>query len=49
MLSEQIKHHVEEEEKQRENMFQQARAADLDQNAFSEQMLARKEELIGTG
>ena len=46
MLSEQIKHHVEEEEKQRENMFQQARAADLDQNAFGEQMLARKEELM---
>ena len=46
VLSEQIKHHVEEEEKQRENMFQQARAADLDQNAFGEQMLARKEELM---
>jgi hemerythrin superfamily protein len=46
VLAEQIKHHVEEEEKQRDNMFQQARAADVDLNALGEQMLARKEELM---
>lgn len=45
VLQEQIEHHVEEEEKQRGNMFQQARAADVDLEALGEQMLARKEEL----
>ena len=30
VLSEEIKHHVKEEEKQHDNMFQQARAADVD-------------------
>lgn len=45
VLSEQIKHHVREEEKQHDNMFQQARAADVDLKMLGEQMLARKEEL----
>ena len=45
VLSEEIKHHVKEEEKQQENMFQQARAADVDLDALGEQMLARKEQL----
>lgn len=45
VLSEEIKHHVKEEEKQHDNMFQQARAADVDLDALSESMLARKEEL----
>ena len=45
VLSEEIKHHVKEEEKQHDNMFQQARAADVDLHALGEQMLARKEEL----
>ncbi|HEU4819761.1 MAG TPA: hemerythrin domain-containing protein, partial [Qipengyuania sp.] len=42
----QIEHHVEEEEKQRDNMFQQARATDVDLDALGERMLARKEELM---
>jgi hemerythrin superfamily protein len=45
VLSEEIKHHVKEEEKQQDNMFQQARAADVDLEALGEQMLARKEQL----
>ena len=45
VLSEEIKHHVKEEEKQHDNMFQQARAADVDLDALGEQMLARKEQL----
>lgn len=46
VLQEQIQHHVEEEEKQRDNMFQQARATDVDLDALGERMLARKEELM---
>ncbi len=45
VLSEEIKHHVKEEEKQHDNMFQQARAADVDLDALGAQMLARKREL----
>lgn len=45
VLSEEIKHHVREEEKQHDNMFQQARAAGVDLDALGEQLLARKEEL----
>ena len=45
VLSEEIKHHVTEEEKQHDNMFQQARAADVDLDMLGEQMLARKAEL----
>lgn len=45
VLSEEIKHHVKEEEKQHDNMFQQARAADIDLDALGEQLLKRKEEL----
>lgn len=45
VLKEQIEHHVKEEEKQHDNMFQQARAADVDLEALGERMLARKEEL----
>lgn len=45
VLKEQIEHHVKEEEKERDNMFQQARAADVDLNELGRQMLARKEEL----
>ena len=45
VLSEEIKHHVKEEEKQHDNMFQQARAAKVDLDALGERMLARKEEL----
>src|ERR1700749_2474625 len=45
VLSEEIKHHVKEEE-QRGGIFSQAREADLDLNALGEQMAARKKELV---
>lgn len=45
VLKEQIEHHVKEEEKQHENMFQQARAANVDLDELGRQMLARKQEL----
>lgn len=44
VLSEMIKHHVKEEE-QRDGIFAQAKAADLDLVALGEQLMARKEEL----
>ena len=46
VLKEQIEHHVEEEEKSRGNLFQQARAADVDLEALGRQMAARREELM---
>ena len=46
VLKEQIEHHVEEEEKIRDNIFQQARATDVDLEALGERMAARKEELM---
>ena len=46
VLQEQIEHHVEEEEKIRDNIFQQARAADVDLVALGERMAARKAELL---
>jgi hemerythrin superfamily protein len=46
VLQEQIEHHVEEEEKSRGNLFQQARATDVDLEALGVQMAARKEELM---
>ena len=46
VLKEQIEHHVEEEEKSRGNLFQQARAADVDLEALGRQMAARKDELM---
>jgi hypothetical protein len=45
VLSEEIKHHVSEEEKRSEGMFAQARAAGLDMDELGEQMTARKEAL----
>jgi hypothetical protein len=45
VLSEEIEHHVEEEEKPSEGMFAQAREADVDLVALRDQMAARKEEL----
>lgn len=45
VLKEEIEHHVKEEEKERDNMFQQARAADVDLEAIGERLLARKQEL----
>src|SRR3954470_7398720 len=48
VLSEQIEHHVEEEERRMEGMFSQARKAGLDMDALGEQLRARKEELVAT-
>jgi hypothetical protein len=45
VLSEMIKHHVNEEEK-RDGMFAKARQSEMDLNALGEQLAARKEELI---
>ena len=45
VLSEEIKHHVKEEEK-RGGIFSGAREAELDLAALGEQMAARKEELL---
>jgi hypothetical protein len=48
VLSEQIEHHVEEEEMRMEGMFSQARKAGLDMDALGEQLRVRKEELVAT-
>ena len=45
VLSEEIEHHVEEEEKRMEGLFAQARKAELDMDALGEQLAARKAEL----
>ena len=46
VLSEQIKHHVKDEEMRSEGLFAQARDAGLDMDALGEQMVARKNELL---
>jgi hypothetical protein len=46
VLSEEIEHHVKEEEKPGEGFFAQARGGDIDMVALRDQMLARKEELM---
>ncbi|RAK60751.1 hemerythrin domain-containing protein [Phenylobacterium hankyongense] len=46
VLSEQIEHHVEEEEKRVEGMFSQARKAGLDMDALGETMAAEKKQLM---
>ncbi len=48
VLSEQIEHHVEEEEMRMEGMFSQARKAGLDMDALGDELRARKDELIAT-
>ena len=45
VLSEEIEHHVEEEEKRSEGMFAQARDTDVDLVELRDRMAARKEEL----
>lgn len=45
VLSEEIKHHVHEEEARSEGMFAQARGAGVDLVALRDEMLARKKEL----
>lgn len=46
VLSEEIRHHVKEEEKRGEGLFAQARKAGLDLNALGERLMARKQELM---
>lgn len=46
VLSEEIEHHVEEEEKRGEGLFAQARDADVDLDALGERMSARKAALV---
>jgi Hemerythrin HHE cation binding domain len=46
VLQEEIEHHVREEEKMNGNIFQQARATDVDLDSLGEQMAARKAELM---
>ena len=48
VLSEQIEHHVKEEEQRMEGIFAQARKAGLDMEALGEQLATRKAELIST-
>ena len=45
VLSEEIEHHVEEEERRLEGLFAQARKAGLDMDLLGEQLAARKAEL----
>ena len=46
VLSEQIEHHIKEEEKRMEGIFSQARKAVLDMDALGDQLRARKEALM---
>ncbi|MBV8394428.1 MAG: hemerythrin domain-containing protein [Alphaproteobacteria bacterium] len=46
VLSEDIKHHVKEEEKRAEGIFAQAKAAGLDLEGLRDKLMARKEELM---
>lgn len=46
VLSEQIKHHVKEEEKKQGNMFAKARKAGVDLKTLGERMAAEKEQLL---
>lgn len=45
VLSEQIKHHVQEEEKKSQSMFAQAKKAELDTNALAQKMSQLKQQL----
>jgi hypothetical protein len=46
VLKEQIEHHVKEEEKERDNLFQQTRAADVDLEELGQRLAARKAQLM---
>jgi len=46
VLSEEIKHHVKEEERRAEGLFAQAKAAGLDVQALGRKLAARKKELL---
>jgi hemerythrin superfamily protein len=46
VLSEEVKHHVKEEERQSDGMFAQCRKTDVDLVELRDQMMARKQELM---
>jgi hypothetical protein len=46
VLSEEIKHHVKEEERPGDGVFSQARDGELDMDALGDRMAARKEQLL---
>jgi len=46
VLSEEIKHHVKEEEKPGEGVFAQAREGDVDMMALADRLAARKQQLL---
>ena len=46
VLSEEIKHHVREEERRTDGMFAQARKAGVDMQALGDELRARKEQLL---
>jgi hemerythrin superfamily protein len=46
VLSEEIKHHVKEEEKRGQGVFAKAKTAGMDLEALGERIMARKEELM---
>jgi hypothetical protein len=46
VLSEEIKHHVKEEERRSEGLFAQAKAAGLDMDVLGARLAARKKELL---
>ena len=46
VLSEEIEHHIKEEEARMEGIFSQARHAGLDMDALGDQLRARKQELM---
>jgi hemerythrin superfamily protein len=46
VLSEDIKHHVKEEERRSDGLFAEAKAAGLDMDDLGQRMLARKQELL---
>jgi hypothetical protein len=48
VLSEQIEHHVKEEEQRAEGMFAQAKKAGLDMDSLGEQMAAEKADLLAS-
>jgi hypothetical protein len=48
VLSEEIEHHVQEEEERGKGLFAQARKADIDMDALGEQLAARKAELMAS-
>jgi hemerythrin superfamily protein len=46
VLSEEIKHHVKEEERRSDGLFAEAKAAGLDMDGLGERLAARKKELL---